>query len=298
MPPSADPFHIPGDVFCAGRRKAVLVMPAPHVHSQVELNFLLTGGMTYAMHGREIRLAAPDFVFFWGAGPHQTVAVEPRSTFVCIYVPMTMFLAMPLSATLSGAVLAGAVVAAEPRLSLDPAQLLRLRRELLEGDARTLELDQAELELMLRRVDLKGWRDLAGLVPSGRIDGGERAHERVCAMARYMVTHAAEPIGVEAVARAVGLHPNYAMSVFRRALGTTMGAFLTRQRLHVAQHHLATTRMDVVSIAFACGFGSVSRFYEAFGRQFGVSPHRFRLAARDRAAAVEQIDLAAIGPPI
>lgn len=293
-----DPFHVPEHIFCAGRRKEVLPMPAAHSHSQVELNFMLAGGMTYAFQGREVRVAAGDFVFFWGAIPHQAVAADPGSTFVCIYVPVEMFLAMPLSARLSGAVLAGAMVAAEQRQCFDPEQLQRLHAELLGPDTRLMELDRTELEIVLRRVDLTGWADRAGVTTDAAGRGPARAHEKVCAMARFMAAHAGEALAVEDVARAAGLHPNYAMTVFRRALGTTIGGYLTRQRLHMAQQKLAATRADVASIAFECGFGSVSRFYEAFGRQFGVSPHRFRLLAQQRAAAGRGVDWSAAGPAV
>jgi AraC-like DNA-binding protein len=297
MASAPDPFHVPENVFCAGRRKEVLAMPAPHAHSQVELNFLLSGGMRYGFQGRDIRITAGDFVFFWGAIPHQALAADPATTFICIYVPIAMFLAMPLSARLAGAVLGGAMIAADPPQCFDREQLQRLHRELLGPDTRMVELDRTELEIMLRRVDLTGWRDLADRAPPPS-RGGERVHERVCAMVRFMVAHAAEPIGAEAVARAAGLHPNYAMTVFRQALGCSIGAYLTRHRLYLAQQKLAAGRAGITDIAFDCGFGSVSRFYEAFGRQFGVSPHRFRQAAWQRSARAERIDPLLAGPAV
>lgn len=291
-------FDIPENIFGAGRRKDVLLMPEPHAHSQVELNFLLHGRMTYAFQGREIDISSGEFVFFWGAIPHQTIRVEPGTTFVCIYVPLEMFLAMPLSPRLSAAVLRGAMVAAEQSQPFDPDQLLRLHAELLGPDSRMKELDRTELEIMLRRVDLLGWRDLTGegAAPPGH--GATQAHEKACAMARYMAAHAGEAIGVEDVARAVGLHPNYAMALFRRAIGTTIGAYLTRQRLHVAQQLLVASRSDITSIAFDSGFGSVSRFYEAFGQHFGMSPHRYRQAAAARAAALDAGDWSQAGPAV
>lgn len=291
-------FDVPENIFGAGRRKEVLLMPEPHTHSQVELNFMLQGSMTYDFQGREIVIAAGEFVFFWGAIPHQTIRVDPGTTFVCIYVPLEMFLSMPLSPRLSAAVLRGAMVAAEQTQPFDPDQLLRLHAELLGPDSRMKELDRTELEIMLRRVDLLGWRDLTGeaALPASR--AAAQGHEKACAMARFMAAHAEQSIGVEDVARAVGLHPNYAMSLFRRALGTTIGAYLTRQRLHVAQQKLVATRTDITTIAFDCGFGSVSRFYEAFGRHFGMSPHRYRQTALARATALDTEDWSAAGPAV
>lgn len=292
-----DPFFVPANIFCAGRRKDVLPMPAPHAHSQVELNFMLHGSMIYGFQGQEIPVAAGDFVFFWGAVPHQAISVAPGTTFVCIYMPLEMFLPMPLSPRLSAAVLGGAMVAAEQRQSFEPEQLHRLHAELLGPDTRMKELDRTELEIMLRRVDLLGWRDLTGGQAARLSRGVAQGHEKACAMARFMAAKAAQSIGVDDVARAVGLHPNYAMAVFRRALGMTIGGYLTRQRLHIAQQLLVATRTDITSIAFDCGFGSISRFYEAFGQHFGQPPHRYRQSAQARAEALH-VDYSAAGPAV
>jgi AraC-like DNA-binding protein len=217
----------------------------------VELNFLLQGGMTYSLRGCQVDIQAGDFVFFWGAVPHQSVAARPGSTFVCIYLPLEMFLAMPLSGRLTGAVLAGALVRSRCRPAFDPEQLNRLHAELLGPDARLVDLDRSELELLVRRV-----------------------------------------------ARAVGLHPNYAMTLFRQQLGLTIGAFLTRQRLYRAQQRLLMTGSDIASVAFDCGFGSVSRFHEAFRAHFGMSPGRLRASFRRHRQPLSATDAARAGPAV
>ena len=206
--------------------------------------------------------------------PHQTVQVSHGARFVCLYLPIEMFLALPLSARLRECVLGGGMIAADERL--EPGWPERLHGELLSGDARLAELDRLEIELRLRRLDLTGWSDRAGAETAG---GGNGRQAKVCAMARFLTSRAAGPIDAAAVAAAVGLHPNYAMTLFKSALGMTLGEYLTRYRLYLAQSMLLEDGRDVASIAFDAGFGSVSRFYDAFRRRFGVSPHRFRLAA-------------------
>lgn len=274
MTVAADPCRVPSHVFCAGAFKDVLVMAEPHQHSQVELNFLLDGRMTYRFGRREVTLAAGEFAFFWGAAPHQSVAVEPGTRFICIYVPFDRFLALPLSARLTAAVMAGAVVTAAEPLAFDAGRLLRLHDDFSRAEPDLIELDRAEVGHMLRRVDLTGWHDrLAGVAGP---PAGPAAHSQAVAMARFMTEHADQPIEVAEIARRSGLHPNYAMTVFRRSFGVTIGAYLTRQRLHRAQALLAGTEEPVSAVAFAAGFGSVSRFHAAFRDYFGVSPRRLR----------------------
>ncbi len=272
----------PPHIFWAGRSTEMLQMPAMHAHSQVELNLMLLGEATYLFGGRDVVVRAGGFTLFWGAVPHQTVRVADGTRFVCLYVPIEMFLAVPLSASLRETVLAGGMITAhEP---LDGSWPQRLHGELLSGNARLAELDRLEIELRLRRFDLIGWTDLTGPhAPAGGHRGGR--HAKVCEMARFLTSHAAGPVTAAHVADAVGLHPNYAMTLFKDALGMTLGEYLTRYRLYMAQSMLLSDDRDVASIAYEAGFGSVSRFHDAFRRRFGVSPHRFR---RSAAEAVER----------
>ena len=266
----------PPHIFWAGRRTEMLPMVAAHAHSQVEINLMLCGGATYAFGGREIAVRADEFVLFWGAVPHQVLAAAEGTRFVCLYLPIEMFLALKLSAALREAVLAGGLIAAREPLAGNWPQ--RLHDELLSGDARLAELDRLEIELQLRRLDLTGWTDLVGAGANALGRSGGR-HAKVCAMAQFLTSHATGPVTASAVGAVVGLHPNYAMTLFKEALGMTPGEYLTRYRLYLAQAMLLTGGDDVTSIAFDSGFGSVSRFHDAFRRRFGISPHRFRRSA-------------------
>ncbi len=271
-----EPPDPPPHVFWTGRRTEMLPMASAHAHSQLEINLILGGGASYAFGGRDVAVTAGELVLFWGAVPHRPATVAEGTRFVCLYLPIEMFLALPLSASLRCAVLAGGMIAA--REPIEAAWAQRLHEELLSGDQRLIELDRLEIELRLRRVDLTGWSDRAGGGgEAGGRSGGRDA--KVCAMARFLISHATGRITAASVADAVGLHPNYAMTLFKEALGMTLGEYLTRYRLYLAQSMLLADGRDVASIAFDAGFGSLSRFHEAFRRRFGVSPNRFRRAA-------------------
>ena len=282
-----DPFRVREDVFHAGPSKSMLLMARPHTHSQVELNLLLCGEAVYAFQGRELILRANDLALFWGAFPHQTIRVAPKTRFICIYVPIEMFLGLKLSTRLQFAILAGGMVVAcrdgkggASASRLDLARLDVLHHALAHGNAQMSELDHAELDLCLRRIDRRGWTDLA------RLDAGPGTlpcpvrSMKVITMIRYVLAHAATPLRVAEVAQMAGLHENYAMWVFRQATGMTINGFLTRCRLHRAQELLLSTNRDVTSIALEVGFNSLSRFYDCFGRQVGQSPRRFRISAQ------------------
>ena len=87
------------------------------------------------------------------------------------------------------------------------------------------------------------------------------------------------------IAAAAGIGANHAMTLFRRHTGMTLSTYVTRQRIARAQRLLTQTRRPVLQVGFDCGFGSVSRFYEAFGREAGASPAAYRRNHRRLAAA-------------
>jgi AraC family transcriptional regulator, melibiose operon regulatory protein len=264
--------------FCAGKSLDVMCMPGPHMHSQIELNFVLEGRMTYWFDGRELAVSAGRLAIFWGMIPHQVTAIEDPTRFVCLYVPISVFLGLPTLSRLREAMFRGAVIEALDIKAYDREILLRWREELLSGDDQMEVIVREELTARIRRLDREGWRDLRDLAkasPHAASHDADRALH-VEHMTRFIADKASENISVEDVARAAGLHPNYAMTIFKRSVGLSINQAIIRHRLDTAQSMLIATELPIAKIAFECGFGSLSRFYEAFYKRFRASPKVFR----------------------
>lgn len=280
--PDLNPGHplvIFGDHrFCAGESTQVHRMAGPHMHSQIELNFVLEGQMTYWFDGRELTVSEGRLCLFWGMIPHQVTAVRHPTRFVCLYVPMSVFLALPSLSRFRDAVFRGAMIEAMDIRPFDRDIFLRWREELLSGDPEIEQIVREELSARVRRLDREGWRDLreegAAIASFEHQDADRILH--VERMVRYIAEHALEQVSVQDVADHVGLHPNYAMTIFRRAIGMTINQSVLRHRLDTAQSLLISTDLPITTIAFEAGFGSLSRFYEAFQERFGTRPAAFR----------------------
>jgi AraC-like DNA-binding protein len=95
-------------------------------------------------------------------------------------------------------------------------------------------------------------------------------------IASFIAQFYTRPLKVEDVAANVGLHPNYAMSPFRQAIGSTLVGYITQHRILHAQRLLATTDARITSVALTSGFSSMSRFNAAFLERCGCSPRQFR----------------------
>jgi AraC-like DNA-binding protein len=273
------PMVVFGDhQLCAGKSLVVHRMPGPHMHSQIELNYVLEGTMTYWFDGRIVVASAGHLVLFWGMIPHQVIDAPRDTYFVCFYAPVRMFLGLPEMSELRSAIFQGGVIDTAKVHPFDRELFLRWREDLESRDPRLATLVRDELTARIRRLEIEGWQDLRAKAPleafTGAHDGKRMAS--VEKMARYIGEHGNGRCETEDVARASGLHPNYAMQLFKRAVGMTIKQAITRHRLDVAQSMLIASDRSVAAIAFDSGFGSLSSFYEAFERRFTSSPGEFR----------------------
>lgn len=262
LPPAADLYFQSG---------APGVMPLFHRHSELEMNFVDAGGMTYLFGGVRVTLGPGRLAAFWAAAPHRVTGLAPGTRFYCVHLPLSLFLRWRLPGGFSGRLLGGEMVqepdaheAARDRLLFE-----RWRTDLAAPTPEARRIVHLELEARLRRLA----RGTAG--PSAP-PADARAVSKVERMAGFIGEHYADAVSAVDVARSAGLHPKYAMTLFRRHCGVSLGDYLTRQRLSQAQRLLATTDMKVVDVAFAAGFGSVSRFYEVFRSACGQSPRAYR----------------------
>jgi AraC family transcriptional regulator, melibiose operon regulatory protein len=278
-----DPWRSPVVIFgdhglCAGISRRVQRMPRPHMHSQIEFNYVLQGSMTYRVDEREVVVSAGRLTMFWGMIPHQVVALTEPTFFICLYAPMSIFLGLPTSGGLREAIFSGSVIEAQVNHTYDRDIVLRWQEELLSEDRMTADIVRDELSARIRRIDRDGWRDLrqqSHLLAHVSHNDGIVHVER---MVRYIGEHAHEEISVERVAQTADLHPNYAMTLYKRLTGTTINQSIIRHRLDMAQSMLIASEATVARIAYDCGFGSLSSFYTAFDKRFHLTPLNFRRA--------------------
>jgi AraC-like DNA-binding protein len=114
----------------------------------------------------------------------------------------------------------------------------------------------------------------------------ERPELRACDRRRavdaalWIDAHSHEPIDLESAARQAGLSAFHFLRLFAKALGVTPHQYLVRSRLRQAARLLADDARSITDIAFDVGFADLSNFVRTFHRAAGVSPRRFRQAAK------------------
>jgi len=151
-------------------------------------------------------------------------------------------------------------------------------------------VDEAGLMFANRVVELVSGRECRK--PSAHARDRRRAVEA----ALRIDTCSHEPIDLDGAANEAGLSPCHFLRLFAEVLGVTPHQYLIRSRLRRAARLLADEAHSISDIAFDVGFGDLSNFVRTFRRAAGVSPRRFRQAARgDRKIFQDRLAAGAVG---
>jgi AraC-like DNA-binding protein len=255
-------------------------MRRPDRHNEIEMNFLGTGWVTYLLGGRKVRIEAGQLSAFWAGLPHQVTDYGDEPEYFVATLPLAWFLQCKLPDKFVHALLHGQIVTErEPlRAQSDGTLFAGWEADLRKPNSGIIKAVLLEMEARLLRLALKSGQTDDGRkkLRTRRVVIEEGGFNKVEKMASLIAQHYTEHLTIDAIGRAVDLHPNYAMSLFRKAFGTTLIDYLAQHRVSHAQRLLATTDQKIVSVALDSGFGSISRFNDAFRRACGCSPREYR----------------------
>jgi AraC family transcriptional regulator, melibiose operon regulatory protein len=246
-------------------------MAMAHQHLDLELNYILKGTMRYLVGGRIVELPQHQLCLLWGGVPHQMIRNPEPVEAIWVTIPLADILRWSLPETLTRPLLATGFIADPAPHPGDRAQLQQWVEDLSEPGSAEIVL--LEIEARLRRLARRLSQNQA---PHNTATHSDRSLIAVEAMAHFITQRFQDEIHMKEIAAQAYLHPNYAMTLFRQHTGLTLSQYLTLQRISHAQQLLLTTDIAIAEIALRSGFGSVSRFYEAFRQQTKTTPRHFR----------------------
>lgn len=96
--------------------------------------------------------------------------------------------------------------------------------------------------------------------------------------------HFAEPLDLDAMARAAGFSRYHFARGFKEAYGETPGQYLTRRRIERAQDLLRSANLTVTEVCHLVGFASLGSFSTRFSELVGASPSEYRRVHAEREA--------------
>lgn len=265
----------------ATNRQPPGLMPHPHRHNEVELNYLETGTVIYLSGGKRIEVNAGQMAIFWAAIPHQVIHLAEETIFSWITIPFAAFLQWRLPDIFTQQIIRGQFVLCSPHTQsqiISPSLLFRQwQTDLQEDSTEHHKIVLLEIEAFLRRLALSIAH--VPMLYETTLEGVAVPElSKVEQMACFIADHYTESLHIDDIAQTVHLHSNYAMNLFRKHLGLSIVDYITQYRLAHAQRLLIMSNVNASEIALEAGFGSVSRFYTAFKRAYGQSPGAYRAA--------------------
>ena len=110
-----------------------------------------------------------------------------------------------------------------------------------------------------------------------RADGGVAKRREVEQIKQYIRENYSDSgMGVDQLAREVGMTPNYLSSIFKKNTGENLSRYLKGFRMERAREMLENTNEKIGVICEKCGFVNVSYFCQSFREYFGISPQKYR----------------------
>ncbi|KGJ91210.1 transcriptional regulator MelR [Colwellia psychrerythraea] len=254
------------------------IMESSHWHGHIEINYLFNCSADYLINGKKISVPEGRMILFWASIPHQMTATEGEGYMVNIYIPLQAFLSWKFPNAFIDHILHGEVLVAD---SLHPTDqpLTLMWEENLEKKQNPLMLQVIdEIRNRIRRMSLEPFSTF-------NLSSADRKYEAkslvsslpyIHTILRYIADNYDQKITVDDVAKHTGLHPNYAMKIFKQVMKISIKQYINKLRLQHAQALLIDTHNAVLNIALEAGFGSISRFYDVFQREFKMTPLQFR----------------------
>ncbi len=109
--------------------------------------------------------------------------------------------------------------------------------------------------------------------------GSDRRYSRaVMSCCRRIAANPSAPVTLSGMARQAGMSRTVFAEAFRQCTGGGLIEFTNHTRVNAAAEMLASGESDIQGVARACGFGSISNFYEQFRRWTGTSPKKYRIS--------------------
>jgi len=223
-------------------------MSRPDRHNEIEINLLRTGRLTYLLGGRKTQVEARRLSVFWAAVPHQILDFEDTTEYYVATLPLAWFIQCRLPERLVKALLLGEIIV-ETDAQIAQSDLGLLGRWEEDLNDHSGELNKAVLLEMEARLLRLAYSSLAGRNASAtrqKMVASRSKLTKVEQMACLIAQRYTEALTVEEIGKHVGLHPNYAMGLFKRGVGTTIVDYITKHRVSHAQRLLATTDIKML----------------------------------------------------
>ncbi len=250
------------------------IMPRFDRHNEIELNYSPDNSITYFFRNQKITIPPRQLAIFWGLVPHRVIEFDKVSSYYVCTIPLSLFLNWGLPNTFVSQVLGGDVLIDE-NASICSEYDLQLMNNWLRDLSAPLSSYKyiVETEMQCRLLRMSTNFTNPSDIKSDMYCNDATKIEKI---ALFIASNYQNPILLSDIARAVGLHPDYANTIFKKAFGHTINQHLCIERISNAQRLLLTTAQPIAQVASDCGFNSMSCFNSSFLKYNNCTPSIYR----------------------
>jgi AraC family transcriptional regulator len=233
--------------------------PQPeHAHVNPHLTFLLQGGTEEKWNNGIFERLAGEIVYYPAAKPHQNLQTLSGSKNINLEFDASFFKQNDITESAIESV-AGKTAAAK-------FLLLKVYKETMFGDPCS---DESIRMLVLHL--LAGPERVVEKASTNKPHPGWIGKIR-----EYILDRWNEPVTLQELSLASGVHPTTISKHFPRYFSCTLGEHLRRIKIEKALALVKSTNRSLMQIAFDCGFADQSHFIRVFKATTGFIPNDFR----------------------
>jgi AraC family transcriptional regulator, melibiose operon regulatory protein len=242
-----------------------------HTHLEIEFSIVANHETQQYFGGKSLDRKPGCLIVFWGIREHSSIDSKDGTLYHVIRVPLAEFLKWTLPDTTRYNILSSGPLflqkdsgpCADRELMKHWIELIRessensIRSALLQMEARLLQ--EPECDSVHQQI-----------APN------QSARQRFEKLALRALEQLANPIPISQIAEDCGMNQASASRLFKGRSGMTLQEFISFLRLEHSCSLMISTDQTIDSIAHASGYVSVSQYYSAFTKKYGLSPGQYR----------------------
>jgi len=253
------------------QRHKPVVMEKMHTHGHVEV--LLPDGceLTYLTQTGTFKTHDQSLHILWGQIPHRVTKVKGDGNINIANLPLHEILSMQFPESFLSKLFTGQLIHAKQKDTMDISLFKKWISDYSSKNIQKISISKLELRCRLTRQMIDEWN-----YNEKHYSKPNKQTSKLQLMIKFLAENYSEPLNVKSVASAGGVSEGYAMSLFQKKLNKNITSYLNQLRLHHAKSALIDGNDKISNIAHDSGFGSLSRFYEVFLKETGLSPSQYR----------------------
>jgi AraC-like DNA-binding protein len=253
-----------------------------HRHDEIEMTFFIAKKpVVFRIGGQVIELNRDSTLLFWGTIPHQIMVIGHAVMQYYITIPPYVFLSWNLPEPFTQSILNGSILMErdEALRRMDIASFPVWIKEASDtaNPQRRTALNRS-MEARIRRFGGSARPTPAFTTrrPAIQTNPSVKVNKAFLKIFDYITHNFKDDITIDDIAKIAGVHPNYAIALFRKESGITITDYTLMLRIYEAQKLLLTSDMKIIDVAMEVGFGSMSNFYKYFKKICGRNPNDYR----------------------